>query len=114
MGNYPYRSSYILNGNGELPAYPVRVACEALAEEGLEGTPLLSAFADSLGVFYNYSGVQPAQPCSILPMCPLFCTQRKHSMVLGCAGRSAFCCWLACANAVAGMPGALRGQALAS
>lgn len=58
MGNYPYPSSYILNGNGELPAYPVRVACEALAREGLEGTPLLTAFAESLGVFYNYSGVR--------------------------------------------------------
>jgi hypothetical protein len=57
MGNYPFPSSYILNGNGELPAFPVRVACEYLAEEGLEGTPLLTAFADSLGVFYNYSQV---------------------------------------------------------
>ena len=27
MGQYPYPSSYMLNGNGELPAFPVRVAC---------------------------------------------------------------------------------------
>ena len=57
MGNYPYPSTYILNGNGELPAYPVRVACESLADEGLQGARLLSAFANSLGVFYNYSKV---------------------------------------------------------
>ena len=69
MGNYPYPSSYILNGNGQLPAYPVRAACEALAQEGLEGTPLLTAFAKSLGVFYNYTGVRlpaargPSTPC---------------------------------------------------
>lgn len=31
MGNFPYPSSYILNGNGKLPPFPVRVACEALA-----------------------------------------------------------------------------------
>ena len=31
MGNYPYPSSYILNGQGLLPAFPVRVACLALA-----------------------------------------------------------------------------------
>lgn len=30
MGSYPYPSSYMLNGNGELPAFPVRVACELL------------------------------------------------------------------------------------
>ena len=57
MGNYPYPSTYILNGVGMLPAYPVRVACESLADEDLHGAGLLSAFADSLGVFYNYSKV---------------------------------------------------------
>lgn len=58
-GNYPYPSSYILNGMGILPAYPVRVACESLREKDLKGTALLSAFADALGVFYNYSKVMP-------------------------------------------------------
>lgn len=28
MGNFPYPSSYMTNGAGDLPAYPVRVACE--------------------------------------------------------------------------------------
>ena len=27
MGNYPYPSSYILNGDGLLPSYPFRAAC---------------------------------------------------------------------------------------
>jgi hypothetical protein len=27
LGNYPYPTDYITNGGGELPAYPVRVAC---------------------------------------------------------------------------------------
>ena len=28
MGNYPYESSYILNGDGTLPPFPVRAACD--------------------------------------------------------------------------------------
>ena len=41
---------------GELPAYPVRVACEALADPHLgEGKELLSAMAAASGVFYNYT-----------------------------------------------------------
>ena len=31
MGNFPYPSSYITNGHGQLPAFPVRAACEPLA-----------------------------------------------------------------------------------
>jgi hypothetical protein len=30
MGDYPYPSSYLLNGKGVLPAFPVRKACESL------------------------------------------------------------------------------------
>ena len=30
MGNYPYASSYMLNGNGELPPFPMRVACDEM------------------------------------------------------------------------------------
>jgi len=56
MGNFPYESLYILNGLGVLPAYPVRVACEALAEEGLQGRALLAGLAQAASVFYNYSG----------------------------------------------------------
>mmetsp|Transcript_8763 Transcript_8763/g.15057 ORF Transcript_8763/g.15057 Transcript_8763/m.15057 type:complete len:159 (+) Transcript_8763:3-479(+) len=55
MGNYPYPSSYILNGNGELPAFPMRVACESLAAEGMEGDALLASLRDAAGVFYNYT-----------------------------------------------------------
>jgi lysosomal Pro-X carboxypeptidase len=40
---------------GELPAYPVRVACEALADPHLEGKALLSAMAAASGVFYNHT-----------------------------------------------------------
>ena len=59
MGNFPYPSSYILNGSGELPAFPVRVACQSFQhdttgehqiEEWLAG---LVSFA---GVYYNYTG----------------------------------------------------------
>ncbi|KAG6976098.1 hypothetical protein JG688_00001735 [Phytophthora aleatoria] len=57
MGNYPYPSSYIMNGVSVLPAYPMRVACSHLrdtfdeAEEGeLE---LLRAFSKTIGVYYN-------------------------------------------------------------
>ena len=55
-GDYPYPSTYILNGVGTLPAFPVRAACEALAQEGLEGEALLGAMADAVGVFYNFTG----------------------------------------------------------
>ncbi|KAL3662609.1 hypothetical protein V7S43_012461 [Phytophthora oleae] len=57
MGNYPYPSSYIMNGVCVLPAYPVRVACSHVqdafnnTEEGeLE---LLRAFSKTIGVYYN-------------------------------------------------------------
>ena len=39
-----------------LPPYPVRVACEALAEDGLSGRALLAGLAHASSVFYNYSG----------------------------------------------------------
>lgn len=62
MGNFPYPSTYILNGGGEMPAYPVRVACESLAEEAMSTGELLSGFADSLGIFYNYTKVHMQGP----------------------------------------------------
>lgn len=71
----PYASSYILNGHGKLPAWPIRVACSHLAVRGncpfldrrcspaqdtsLEGPALVSAMADAVGVFYNWSGSVP-------------------------------------------------------
>lgn len=56
MGNFPYRTGYILNNAGTLPAFPVRVACKNLAQPHLQGEQLLSKFADAIGVFFNHSG----------------------------------------------------------
>mmetsp|Transcript_57055 Transcript_57055/g.180605 ORF Transcript_57055/g.180605 Transcript_57055/m.180605 type:complete len:272 (+) Transcript_57055:78-893(+) len=56
MGNYPYPSSYILNGAGVLPPYPMRAACGHLAEEGMEGEALVEGLREAAGVFYNHSG----------------------------------------------------------
>lgn len=55
QGNYPYPSSYILNGVGVLPAFPMRVACESLAAEHMDETALLEGLATAAGVFYNFS-----------------------------------------------------------
>ena len=58
MGNYPYPSSYIVNGAAPpLPAFPVRAACAALADASLASDPprLLAALADAVGVFYNHT-----------------------------------------------------------
>ncbi|OQR85173.1 lysosomal Pro-X carboxypeptidase [Achlya hypogyna] len=57
MGNYPYPSSYIMNGVSVLPAYPVRAACAPLAP-AFPATPagdlaLLAALRQSVGVYYN-------------------------------------------------------------
>ncbi len=35
MGSYPYPTSYMLNGHGELPAYPMRAACQPLGAADL-------------------------------------------------------------------------------
>ena len=59
MGSYPFPSSYILNGKGELPAYPVRVGCSgALSREpsSLSTTERLAGLRDAAAVFYNYTG----------------------------------------------------------
>eukprot|EP01023_Acetabularia_acetabulum_P045962 TRINITY_DN468_c0_g2_i1.p1 TRINITY_DN468_c0_g2~~TRINITY_DN468_c0_g2_i1.p1 ORF type:complete len:519 (-),score=99.62 TRINITY_DN468_c0_g2_i1:189-1745(-) len=53
MGNYPYPSNYMTNGDGYLPAYPMRVMCNYLKDPSLEGVQLLSSFAKSVGLFYN-------------------------------------------------------------
>ncbi|KAG2446301.1 hypothetical protein HXX76_000889 [Chlamydomonas incerta] len=57
MGNFPYPSSYITNGHGQLPAFPVRAACEPLAGgDGWVDADLLDAMAAGVGVFYNHTG----------------------------------------------------------
>lgn len=58
MGNFPYASSYILNGDGMLPPFPIRAACEHLAEDLFDAkdlTPWLRGLAAFGGVYYNYS-----------------------------------------------------------
>lgn len=59
QGNYPYRSSYILNGIGTLPPFPMRVACEFMAEKEPSEEALLSGLSKAAGVFYNYTGDVP-------------------------------------------------------
>lgn len=53
MGDYPYPSSYIVNGaQPPLPAFPVRAACGHLVDAGLAGGDpgrLLSALASAVG-----------------------------------------------------------------
>jgi lysosomal Pro-X carboxypeptidase len=59
MGNFPYPDSYILMGDGELPAFPFRKACggelsdPATKRKG--GSALIAALADFADVYYNYS-----------------------------------------------------------
>ena len=47
MGNYPYASSYILNGDGILPAFPVRAACAAFDKSDPSFNSIAAAFASS-------------------------------------------------------------------
>lgn len=56
MGNFPYESAYIIDGEGVLPAYPVKAACEYLNEEFDSDEELVSALAKAVGVYYNFSG----------------------------------------------------------
>ncbi|GLC44866.1 hypothetical protein PLESTM_001655800 [Pleodorina starrii] len=56
MGNFPYPSSYITNGHGNLPAFPVRVACSYLDASSPKDGELLAAMSSAVGVFYNHTG----------------------------------------------------------
>jgi lysosomal Pro-X carboxypeptidase len=57
MGSYPFPSSYILNGKGFLPAFPMHKACNStLSREQLSETELLEGLRDAAGIFYNYTG----------------------------------------------------------
>lgn len=57
MGNFPYPSNYLTGGGGnpELPAWPLRAMCGALADAGLPGDKwaLLAAFSAAGAVFNN-------------------------------------------------------------
>ena len=88
MGSYPYPSSYILNGDGLLPPYPMREMCKRIKaslqeqqrqqqrprqhQRGYPVDPkvqaptdeqLATALAAGVGVFYNYTGKHPAPAC---------------------------------------------------
>ena len=60
MGDFPYASDYLTNGDGLLPAWPMRAACAPLAADGLRAPgaeeALLAALRDAASVFYNVSG----------------------------------------------------------
>lgn len=57
MGNYPFPSTYILNGQGTLPAWPVRVACERLdfPTETASNATILTGLVEAVSVYYNYT-----------------------------------------------------------
>ena len=62
MGNFPYPSGYILNGDGTLPAYPFRVAhARDVADPNLErrGDDALVAALVSAAATFNHSGDAP-------------------------------------------------------
>ena len=60
MGNFPYPDSYILMGDGTLPAFPFRAACAKKASapnlaRREEPDVLLEVLADFADVYYNYT-----------------------------------------------------------
>ncbi|KAM9446192.1 dipeptidyl peptidase 2 isoform 1-T2 [Clarias gariepinus] len=50
MMDYPYATSFM----SKMPPYPVKVACEVM----LNGTDVLSALRDAVGIVYNSTGTQ--------------------------------------------------------
>eukprot|EP00440_Ansanella_granifera_P067452 gb/GFBE01073163.1/.p1 GENE.gb/GFBE01073163.1/~~gb/GFBE01073163.1/.p1 ORF type:complete len:226 (+),score=49.64 gb/GFBE01073163.1/:1-678(+) len=61
MGSYPYASSYILNGRGFMPAYPLRKACGLIASAQEDQEKQFEALKDAVSIFYNATGA--AGPC---------------------------------------------------
>eukprot|EP00192_Tetraselmis_astigmatica_P002928 CAMPEP_0117662848 /NCGR_PEP_ID=MMETSP0804-20121206/8269_1 /TAXON_ID=1074897 /ORGANISM="Tetraselmis astigmatica, Strain CCMP880" /LENGTH=600 /DNA_ID=CAMNT_0005469769 /DNA_START=243 /DNA_END=2046 /DNA_ORIENTATION=- len=57
MGNYPYETSYITNGGGALPPFPMRVGCVQMMTEARRGSDegLLTGLAKFSSIFYNAS-----------------------------------------------------------
>lgn len=58
MGNYPYPSSYIMHGLTELPAWPMRKACEGLAKPDMKGAELYVGVRKAIAVYVNNTGDQ--------------------------------------------------------
>lgn len=66
MGSYPFPSSYMLNGDGTLPAYPLRVACAKIvagAPSSASPAQLFAAMREGVAVFYNASGSATTRTC---------------------------------------------------
>ena len=99
MGNFPYRSNYLVfqqtqDPSVTLPPWPFRVACAAFA--GASATTsadaLLGRMAEAAAVLYNASG---HAACYDLPDDPSFdgiwdyqyCTVRRHDARTGAAPR---------------------------
>lgn len=61
MGDYPFPSGYIIHGKGILPPYPMRVACQPLADGSLAGddAKLMAAARDGIDVYYNFTHTEP-------------------------------------------------------
>eukprot|EP00193_Tetraselmis_chui_P014009 CAMPEP_0177778850 /NCGR_PEP_ID=MMETSP0491_2-20121128/16202_1 /TAXON_ID=63592 /ORGANISM="Tetraselmis chuii, Strain PLY429" /LENGTH=478 /DNA_ID=CAMNT_0019298207 /DNA_START=295 /DNA_END=1728 /DNA_ORIENTATION=+ len=53
MGNFPYASSYITNGNGVLPPFPMRVGCELMMGSGSDDIGLIQGIVKFANIFYN-------------------------------------------------------------
>eukprot|EP01084_Bolivina_argentea_P302248 521688_1 len=55
MGSYPYPSSYMTNGDGDLPPYPLRFACNKYMVKNFSdnNNDILYALSDFIGVLYN-------------------------------------------------------------
>eukprot|EP00201_Polytomella_parva_P012460 CAMPEP_0175052382 /NCGR_PEP_ID=MMETSP0052_2-20121109/8331_1 /TAXON_ID=51329 ORGANISM="Polytomella parva, Strain SAG 63-3" /NCGR_SAMPLE_ID=MMETSP0052_2 /ASSEMBLY_ACC=CAM_ASM_000194 /LENGTH=486 /DNA_ID=CAMNT_0016316785 /DNA_START=459 /DNA_END=1919 /DNA_ORIENTATION=- len=59
MGNFPYASGYILNGDGQLPPFPIHEACRSMATDVPSDMDLLQGMAGAIGVYYNHSHLTP-------------------------------------------------------
>lgn len=85
MGNYPYPSSYMTSGQGDLPSFPVRVACEFMNINSTDPATLFLAFKNAVGVFYNvtndvgcydiHGSVNNATAREILYWSYIYCTE---------------------------------------
>ena len=54
MGMFPYPSSSLLNGDAELPAWPMRAICSGkLSQSNLTGVEVLEALAEGISVYFN-------------------------------------------------------------
>ena len=65
MGNYPYASSYLMHGDSLLPPWPVRTACDHLANvDPMNNTDeeLFEAVREAVAVYHNNTGTAKCFP----------------------------------------------------